>query len=69
MKRSERKPVVQAAIDEAGGMTQLASYLGITRGAVALWRDVPPQYVLRIEELTGISRHRLRPDVFGAADD
>jgi len=45
----------------------LASQVGLSRHTVKKWRRVPAEYVLRIEALTGISRHRLRPDVFGAA--
>jgi DNA-binding transcriptional regulator YdaS (Cro superfamily) len=32
-------------------------------------RQVPAERVLDIERLTGISRHDLRPDVFGPAED
>jgi DNA-binding transcriptional regulator YdaS (Cro superfamily) len=35
--------------------------------AVSLWTKVPPERVLEVERLTGVSRHELRPDVFGAA--
>lgn len=39
----------------------------ITPQAVSLWRLVPPERVLMVEEITGISRHELRPDIFGPA--
>ncbi|MBN0189661.1 helix-turn-helix domain-containing protein, partial [Pseudomonas aeruginosa] len=29
----------------------------------------PAEMVLKVEALTGVSRHRLRPDVFGESDD
>jgi len=48
--------------------TQLATGNAVTRVAVYKWlraRKIPAERVLRVEELTGISRHDLRPDVFG----
>lgn len=64
------KEYLLKAIDVAGGQSQLASALSIKQGHVAMWvhrdKKAPPaEYVLKIEELTGISRHKLRPDVFG----
>jgi hypothetical protein len=44
----------------------LARAFGITLQAIHDWRRVPADRVLKIEELTGIRRERLRPDVFGA---
>jgi DNA-binding transcriptional regulator YdaS (Cro superfamily) len=32
-----------------------------------MWTAVPAERVLEIERLTGVSRHELRPDVFGPA--
>lgn len=44
---------------------QLAQALGITHGAISQWSQVPSERVLDVERITGISRHELRPDVFG----
>lgn len=33
--------------------------------AISQWDKVPARRVLEVEEITGISRHVLRPDVFG----
>jgi len=44
---------------------QLARELGITHGAISQWAQVPADRVLDVERITGISRHDLRPDVFG----
>lgn len=53
-----------------GGQAALARALDVTPQAVSQWvngkRPVPPRLAIRIEELTGVSRHELRPDVFGA---
>lgn len=45
--------------------SHLAQALGITHGAVSQWSRVPTDRVLDVERITGISRHVLRPDVFG----
>jgi len=58
------------AIAAAGGMKNLAKALGISYQAVQKWRvrGVPPaQRCLKIEKLTGVSRHNLRPDIYGPA--
>lgn len=62
------------AIEIAGGQSGLAKLLGIKQGQISGWvrRDKkapPPEYVLKIERLTGVSRHLLRPDVFGEASN
>jgi DNA-binding transcriptional regulator YdaS (Cro superfamily) len=48
------------------GVTTLARRLGITQPAVSQWKQTPPKRVLDIERITGISRHVLRPDIFGS---
>ena len=59
------------ALAKAGGAAKLAPKLvgrdgkPLTRQAVEQWVQVPPKHVLRVEELTGVSRHRLRPDIYG----
>ena len=47
------------------GKRALAETLDLSVEEIEAWEAVPPTLVLRIEALTGISRHRLRPDVFG----
>lgn len=68
---------LQRAVDIIGGQTALARVLStpdrpIRQGHVWAWlnRDngaLPPEFVLTVERLTGVSRHDLRPDVFGVA--
>lgn len=51
-----------------GAQIRLSEYLGLSRAAVNRWKlngRVPAEHVLGIEKFTGISRHILRPDVFG----
>lgn len=61
---------IQAAIDAAGSQTALAAALGIKAPSVSEWKargKIPAERVLDVERLTGVSRHDLRPDVFGPA--
>ena len=54
----------------ASGKSQrdLAAAGGRSEGAVSQWvngeRDIPAELVVRVEEITGIPRHRLRPDLW-----
>lgn len=57
------------AIATAGGPVAVArslSELGrrITSQAVGQWKRVPADRVLHLEQVTGISRHVLRPDLY-----
>lgn len=52
------------AVREAGGGAALGRALGLTRQAIYQWAKVPPEHVLKVESLTGVSRHRLRPDLY-----
>lgn len=56
------------AIEAAGSQLALANALGIKSPSISGWYDrgkVPVERVLAIETATGVSRHELRPDVFG----
>ena len=61
------KPI-EVAIKKAGGQTALAKALEISQARVWNWvnRDpkIPAEMVLRIEAATGVSRHKLRPDIY-----
>lgn len=63
-----RKNPVQAAVENAGGAIALAKSLRMTPEGVRLWvknRRVPAKRVLKVEAITGVSRHDLNPDVYG----
>lgn len=49
--------------------SRLAQDIGVHKSRVTRWAQtgVPPERVLDVERITGISRHDLRPDVFGPA--
>lgn len=55
------------AIQAAGGGAALARQLKVRRQAIYQWQHVPVSRVLDVERITGVSRHDLRPDVFGPA--
>jgi Bacterial toxin YdaS len=52
------------AIKIAGGYRALARAAGVSHQSVMKWKRVPPRRVLAVEELTGIPRHVLRPDIY-----
>ncbi len=67
---SDIAAVTAQAKEKAGGPVALAAALSasgerISSQAVSKWVRVPAERVLEVERLSGISRHRLRPDVFG----
>jgi len=53
-----------AAIRARGMVRQLAEALGYTRQAVYQWEIVPAELVLQVEQITGIPRATLRPDLY-----
>lgn len=63
---------ISRAIESAGGQAALARHLGIHPSLVSQWatgrRRVDPKHCRAIEDLTSVSRHDLRPDIFGAPD-
>jgi TorA maturation chaperone TorD/DNA-binding transcriptional regulator YdaS (Cro superfamily) len=52
------------AIGAAGGVAQLARKIGISQPSVSNWNKVPAQRVVAVEAATGVSRARLRPDLY-----
>jgi DNA-binding transcriptional regulator YdaS (Cro superfamily) len=64
------------AIDIAGGQKPLADLLGTTQSQVWYWlnrskRGVPGEFASKVEIVTGgvVTRHDLRPDIFGPAEN
>jgi DNA-binding transcriptional regulator YdaS (Cro superfamily) len=58
------------AVEGCGGPAKLAAALTergikITPQAISQWKRVPADRAILVEVITGISRHELRPDVFG----
>lgn len=55
---------LQRAVDAAGGIRSLARLLGVSHTAILKWERVPDVWILRIEEVTKVPRHKLRQDMF-----
>lgn len=56
---------IKQIASEAGGVVALSLKLGLSRGAVSQWEQVPLERVNDVARITGIPRERLRPDIFG----
>jgi DNA-binding transcriptional regulator YdaS (Cro superfamily) len=62
--RAMKSHGLKAAINAAGSLRSLARLLGITHQAIMQWDKVPAERMLQIEEVTGVARERLRPDLY-----
>lgn len=60
--------IERACADRGMSISALAREIGVTPPAIFQWTRVPAERVLEIERLTGVSRHELRPDVYGEAE-
>ena len=60
-KRDEGLKRAMAAVH---GPTQLARLLGLARQAVGGWKSVPTTRIKQVEQLTGVPRNVLRPDLY-----
>ena len=47
-----------------GGIVKLSEALGLSRAAASNWQEIPVNHVAKLEQLTGIPREVLRPDIF-----
>src|SRR5262249_49435582 len=56
---------LEQAIRAAGGIAALARKIGISQPSLSNWNRIPAERVLTVEELTGIDRAVLRPDLYG----
>ena len=59
---------LREAISVAGSQGKLARMCGVSSTAVWKWlqvaKRIPAEFVLSAEAGTGVSRHRLRPDIY-----
>lgn len=60
---------LQKAIAKAGSASALARGLGVSPMTISLWRTrssgvVPVDRVMAIFDLTGVTPHELRPDIY-----
>lgn len=63
---SNANPGVLAAIKSAGSMSALAKLCKVKQPAVNYWLYTycPAERALQIEKLTGVSRKKIRPDLY-----
>jgi DNA-binding transcriptional regulator YdaS (Cro superfamily) len=63
---SDRDEALQRAINELGGVKQLAEAIGVSGPAISQWGRVPSERVIAVERATGgkVSRQELRPDLY-----
>ena len=57
------------AIKTAGSARKIAAALGLSSMSISHWKNrdngiVPPDYVLPISRMTGVTPHELRPDLY-----
>ncbi|WP_242148887.1 transcriptional regulator [Sphingomonas sp. BAUL-RG-20F-R05-02] len=54
------------AVRKAGSQSAFGRLLGKSQSTVREWlkRELPPEFVLKVEAQTGVSRHDLRPDIY-----
>jgi DNA-binding transcriptional regulator YdaS (Cro superfamily) len=72
MRKTKQQRLVIEAIKKAaakvGGQGMLAVKLRLkSQGAISYWisvGEVPPRFVLRVEKLSGVSRHDINPEMY-----
>lgn len=65
---------LERAISRAGNATKLAKKLGLSSMAISHWKKryngvIPSEHVLPIFNLTGVTPHELRPDLYPNPSD
>lgn len=56
--------ILAEAVAKAGGFHAVGRALGISPQAVAQWRRLPAKRVIPLERISGVDRHKLRPDLY-----
>lgn len=65
--------MITSPLDRAMGkmnQSEFAAHVGASQQLVSYWvrtKRVGGKHVLAVEAATGVSRHELRPDIFGVA--
>ena len=62
-------PITAYRKERDQSLEKFGALFGVNKTTVRYWERerVPPERVPEIERVTGISRHELRPDIFGEA--
>lgn len=65
---SEHRAFLKALRALGDNQSEMARVCGCTQGNIWQLKNkgaaLPPQYVLKVEAATGVSRHELRPDLY-----
>ena len=62
-----KKKALYRAIKTAGSVRKLADALGKPQSTVVMWKvrnKIPAENVIAVEQATGVSRTKLRPDIY-----
>ncbi len=63
-----RYEALMLAVTRAGGQQNLADKLEVSQSTVSVWctrsKQLPAEYVLKVEYLFDVSRFDLRPDIY-----
>lgn len=59
---------MERALSVVGGVSSLARLIGVSQPAISGWKRIPSERVLAVEQLTGIPRTELRPDLYAEAE-
>lgn len=60
---AKHTPIEKAAA-AVGSKSELARRLGVKVQSIQQWTRIPAERVLDVERVTGIPRHKLRPDLY-----
>jgi len=55
---------IRTAAHKAGGLSKLAATLGVNYRTFHGWKRVPSRHCVKFSEVSGISLHELRPDIY-----
>jgi len=64
MSKKSKAAALAYAIEKAGGASELARKLGVSRQAVAQWQAVPPRQARKVSELTGVPLADICPEFY-----
>lgn len=62
--KKDRSKILNDVFRACGNASTLAEWLGVSKQAVSNWDKVPLRHLKFISEQTGISRRKLRPDLY-----
>jgi DNA-binding transcriptional regulator YdaS (Cro superfamily) len=67
MSKSTWRKAVDEAVKALGSLKRVAERLGITPQAIHQWPEAgpPAKHVLALEEMSGVPRYEIRPDIYG----